>query len=82
MPLQLLTGTPLQNNLVSAEPSLAFLDGRATDTALPLARLQQELWSLLYFLMPNEAELDGTAFVNHKMFNEWFSSASAVCRKR
>jgi helicase SWR1 len=27
--------------------------------------------------MPNEAELDGTAFANHKTFNEWFSSASA-----
>lgn len=37
--------------------------------------MQQELWSLLYFIMPREAELDGTAFANHKTFNEWFSGA-------
>jgi helicase SWR1 len=47
----LLTGTPLQNNLM-------------------------ELWSLLYFLMPqglaNDEETGG--FANHKEFNEWFSS--------
>jgi len=49
----LLTGTPLQNNLM-------------------------ELWSLLYFLMPqgltNDEETGG--FANHKEFNEWFSSTS------
>jgi helicase SWR1 len=53
----LLTGTPLQNNLM-------------------------ELWSLLYFLMPqgltNDEETGG--FANHKEFNEWFSSTS-LCRK-
>lgn len=49
----LLTGTPLQNNLM-------------------------ELWSLLYFLMPNGVTADATAvvgFANHKEFSEWFSSA-------
>ena len=48
----LLTGTPLQNNLM-------------------------ELWSLLYFLMPNGVAEDATAvvgFANHKEFMEWFSS--------
>ena len=50
----LLTGTPLQNNLM-------------------------ELWSLLYFLMPNGVTADATAvvgFANHKEFTEWFSSES------
>ena len=50
----LLTGTPLQNNLM-------------------------ELWSLLYFLMPNGVTADATAvvgFANHKEFSEWFSSES------
>lgn len=28
--------------------------------------------------MPSEQELDGTAFANHKVFNEWFSSQSSV----
>ncbi|GMK53622.1 hypothetical protein CspeluHIS016_0102080 [Cutaneotrichosporon spelunceum] len=48
----LLTGTPLQNNLM-------------------------ELWSLLYFLMPNGITADATAvvgFANHKDFMEWFSN--------
>lgn len=48
----LLTGTPLQNNLM-------------------------ELWSLLYFLMPNGITADATAvvgFANHKEFTEWFSN--------
>ncbi|ORX35665.1 SNF2 family N-terminal domain-domain-containing protein [Kockovaella imperatae] len=48
----LLTGTPLQNNLM-------------------------ELWSLLYFLMPNGVTADATAvvgFANHKEFTEWFSN--------
>ncbi|EIW70556.1 hypothetical protein TREMEDRAFT_11403, partial [Tremella mesenterica DSM 1558] len=48
----LLTGTPLQNNLM-------------------------ELWSLLYFLMPNGVTADATAvvgFANHKEFMEWFSN--------
>jgi helicase SWR1 len=47
----LLTGTPLQNNLM-------------------------ELWSLLYFLMPQGLvdDEDNGGFANHKEFNEWFSS--------
>ncbi|KLT40718.1 hypothetical protein CC85DRAFT_248951 [Cutaneotrichosporon oleaginosum] len=48
----LLTGTPLQNNLM-------------------------ELWSLLYFLMPNGITADATAvvgFANHRDFMEWFSN--------
>ncbi|KAL7421999.1 swr1 complex component [Cryptotrichosporon argae] len=48
----LLTGTPLQNNLM-------------------------ELWSLLYFLMPNGVTEDATSvvgFANHKEFTEWFSN--------
>ena len=39
-----------------------------------------ELWSLLYFLMPNGVTADATAvvgFANHKEFMEWFSSESA-----
>lgn len=55
----LLTGTPLQNNLM-------------------------ELWSLLYFLMPNGITADATAvvgFANHKEFTEWFSSELA-CKQR
>ena len=55
----LLTGTPLQNNLM-------------------------ELWSLLYFLMPNGVTADATAvvgFANHKEFTEWFSSQWILCRK-
>lgn len=45
----LLTGTPLQNNLM-------------------------ELWSLLYFLMPNGAsETMPVGFANQKEFQEWFS---------
>jgi helicase SWR1 len=57
----LLTGTPLQNNLM-------------------------ELWSLMYFLMPNGAsgELsEASGFANHREFSEWFSSksisAAALC---
>lgn len=48
----LLTGTPLQNNLM-------------------------ELWSLLYFLMPQgvSAQLsEAGGFANHLEFNEWFSN--------
>ncbi|KAK4685864.1 helicase SRCAP/SWR1, partial [Tremellales sp. Uapishka_1] len=48
----LLTGTPLQNNLM-------------------------ELWSLLYFLMPNGVTADASSvvgFANHKEFSEWFSN--------
>lgn len=45
----LLTGTPLQNNLM-------------------------ELWSLLYFLMPNGvSETMPVGFANQKEFQEWFS---------
>ncbi|KAF9935712.1 swr1 complex component [Modicella reniformis] len=45
----LLTGTPLQNNLM-------------------------ELWSLLYFLMPNGAsQTMPVGFANQKEFQEWFS---------
>ncbi|KAF9581077.1 swr1 complex component, partial [Lunasporangiospora selenospora] len=45
----LLTGTPLQNNLM-------------------------ELWSLLYFLMPNGvSQMMPVGFANQKEFQEWFS---------
>jgi helicase SWR1 len=35
-----------------------------------------ELWSLLYFLMPQGLvdDEDNGGFANHKEFNEWFSS--------
>jgi helicase SWR1 len=66
----LLTGTPLQNNLMElVRPSLSLPPLTLTDAARCLQ------WSLLYFLMPHGLTSDGKGpFADHSDFQAWFSN--------